>query len=150
IDGIDLTGEIAITAQRLDQGLLKLRIRATNTTAMSAASIDAALCAFHSAHISATVSAGRFVSLTDPPADLAEGVSGCKNVGVWPVLVGNPGIAQTILASPIVLPDYPAIAPESPGDLHDSSEIDEILTLRILTMTDEEKDSARKSGDRAR
>ncbi len=44
-----------------------------------------------------------------------------------------------MLSSPIILYDYPQIAPESPGDLFDATEIDEILTLRILTLTDDEK-----------
>ena len=44
-----------------------------------------------------------------------------------------------MLSSPIILYDYPEVAPESPGDLFDGTEIDEILSLRILTLTDEEK-----------
>jgi hypothetical protein len=44
-----------------------------------------------------------------------------------------------MLASPIILYDYPQVAPESPGDLFDATEIDEILTLRILALTEEEK-----------
>ena len=55
-----------------------------------------------------------------------------------------------MLASPIILYDYPEIAPESAGDLFDGTEIDEILTLRILTMTDEEKREVRERDDRAR
>ena len=50
-----------------------------------------------------------------------------------------------MLVSPIILYDYPEIAPESPGDLFDGTEIDEILTLRILTMTDQEKEEMRNS-----
>jgi hydrogenase maturation protease len=55
-----------------------------------------------------------------------------------------------MLASPIILYDYPQIAPESPGDLFDGTEIDEILALRIMTMTDSEKLEMRNSDDRAR
>ena len=55
-----------------------------------------------------------------------------------------------MLASPIILYDYPEIAPESPGDLFDSTEIDEILTLRIMTMTDQEKREMRAVDERAR
>jgi hypothetical protein len=55
-----------------------------------------------------------------------------------------------MLSSPIILYDYPQIAPESPGDLFDGTEIDEILALRILTMTEEEKDEMRSTDDRAR
>ena len=68
-----------------------------------------------------------------------------RNLGAWPVLVGEPGRRDVMLSSPIILYDYPEIAPESPGDLFDGAEIDEILTLRILTLTDEEKDEMRRS-----
>jgi len=54
------------------------------------------------------------------------------------------------LSSPIILYDYPQIAPESAGELFDSTEIDEILTLRILTLTDEEKREMRNLDDRGR
>jgi hydrogenase maturation protease len=46
--------------------------------------------------------------------------------------------------------DYPQIAPESAGDLFDGTEIDEILSLRILTLTDAEKDEMRQSDLRTR
>ena len=49
----------------------------------------------------------------------------------------------------LFLYDYPQIAPESPGDLYDATEIDEILTLRTMTLTDEEKREARATDPRA-
>ncbi len=72
----------------------------------------------------------------------------CENVGAWPVLAGDD--ATTVLASPIILYDYPQVAPESAGNLFDGAEIDEILSLRILTLTDQEKAEIRQSDDRAR
>jgi hypothetical protein len=48
-------------------------------------------------------------------------------------------VRDTLLSSPIILYDYPQVAPESPGDLFDATEIDEILSLRILAMSDTEK-----------
>ena len=91
-----------------------------------------------STHTILSVRGGRFVSLLDPPEDWRSLAAGCKNVGTWPILVGEPPDASTMLSSPIILYDYPEIAPESPGDLFDGCEIDEILTLRILTLTEEE------------
>jgi hydrogenase maturation protease len=91
-----------------------------------------------------------FVSLTDPPAALLEAAGTCHNIGCWPVLVGDPQQTDTLLASPIILPDYPQIAPESPGDLFDGCEIDEILSLRIRTLTDAEKQQAASVDDRVR
>ena len=93
---------------------------------------------------------GQFVSLLEPPDSLREVVASCENVGVWPVLVGAEGERDTMLASPIILYDYPQIAPESPGDLFDGTEIDEILALRIMTMTEDEKNEMRNTDDRAR
>ena len=55
-----------------------------------------------------------------------------------------------MLSSPIILYDYPQLAPESAGDLFDGTEIDEILSLRILTLTDDEKEQVRASDERAR
>ena len=53
-----------------------------------------------------------------------------------------------MLSAPIILSDYPQIAPESPGDLFDGTEIDEILTLRIMTLTDAEKQAMIAVDDR--
>jgi hypothetical protein len=46
--------------------------------------------------------------------------------------------------------DHAEVAPESQGDLFDATEIDEILTLRTLALTDAEKQSARATDPRAR
>ena len=111
---------------------------------------EASLHALISAHAIVGANGGEFISLTDPPEALLDVATGCCNTGVWPVLAGDNGARDCMLVSPIVLPDYPQIAPESAGDLFDSSEIDEILTLRILTMTDAEKEEMRNSDERAR
>ena len=103
-----------------------------------------------SAHVVLGVEEGEFVSLLDPPEALRPVIDECHNQGVFPVLVGEEGQRDTMLASPIILYDYPQIAPESAGDLFDGTEIDEILSLRIMTMTDEEKREMRESDERAR
>lgn len=110
----------------------------------------ASLDSFASTHLILAAEAGRFVSLTDPPEALAAIAAQCQNIGCWPVLVGRPGERDTMLASPIILADYPEVAAESPGDLFDSTEIDEILSLRIMTLTDEEKRQAASTDDRVR
>jgi hypothetical protein len=95
---------------------------------------------------------GEFLSLLDPPAEYQEAAAACRNIGVWPVLVGDEAKHErtTMLASPIILYDYPKIAPQSAGDLCDGGEIDEILTLRIKTLTDDEKGEMREVDDFAR
>jgi hypothetical protein len=98
-------------------------------------------------HTLIAVEDGTFLSPLDPPADAAEALAACRNEGTWPVLIDD---ADTVvLSSPIILYDHPAVAPESPGDLFDSTEIDEILALRVLTLTDDEKAEARGTDARA-
>ncbi|HEY5847290.1 MAG TPA: hypothetical protein VIT42_10940 [Microlunatus sp.] len=90
-----------------------------------------------------------FVSVIDPPADAAEAAGLCQQLRCWPVLAGEPGDTSTVLGSPIILYDYPEIAAESAGDLFDGTEIDEILTLRVMTMTEQEKAEARATDPKA-
>jgi hypothetical protein len=111
-----------------------------------AQALPAALVA---AHMIITISGGAFVSMTDPPEWAAPAVSECENAGCWPVLAGPAGTRNVLLASPIILPDHPEVASESPGELYDGTEIDEILTLRTLALTDDEKDAARATDPRA-
>ena len=103
-----------------------------------------------STHTILGVDNGAFVSLMDPPSELRDAASGCRNMGTWPVLAGPETQRQMMLSSPIILYDYPKIAPESPGNLFDSTEIDEILSLRILALTDEEKREMAGASEQAR
>src|SRR4029079_18284477 len=94
-------------------------------------------------HVIGEVLGGEFVSLLEPPDSAAAAVSRCVQHRCFPVLAGRPGERDLILISPIILYDHPEIAEQSEGALYDSTEIDEILTLRVMTMTDEEKAQAR-------
>jgi hypothetical protein len=93
---------------------------------------------------------GEFVSLLDTPEQYREEAAQCKNLGTWPVIAGERGTRDTLLSSPIILYDYPQIAPESGGDYFDGTEMDEMLALRVLTLTDEEKREVRAGDERAR
>ena len=139
----NIDGAVEIHAELVAQNLYQITVILSNNTPLPNAdtiSRDAAtLQALVSCHLILSVTDGQFVSSIDPPAALARQVAECENHGVWPVLVGKEGSFDTMLAAPIILYDYPQVAPESPGDLFDGTEIDEILTLRILTMTDQEK-----------
>ncbi|MGA9509508.1 MAG: hypothetical protein WBV55_12900 [Candidatus Sulfotelmatobacter sp.] len=148
-------GAVLVGATRLTPDLFKLQIQVKNLTPLECdpdqSSRDSALMqSLVSAHTLLGVVNGQFVSLLEPPDDLKNLATSCENLGAWPVLVGAEGERDTMLASPIILYDYPQIAPESPGDLFDGTEIDEILALRIMTMTDDEKREMRETDDRAR
>ncbi|HEY5315949.1 MAG TPA: hypothetical protein VIK18_25690 [Pirellulales bacterium] len=149
-----LAGCVRASAERLADGLYRVAVRVENDSPCPAAeSLPrelAQLRSLVSAHAVLHTAGGRFISLIDPLAEYQATASACRNQGVWPVLVGDPGQADTMLAAPIILYDYPQIAPESPGDLYDGTEIDEILSLRIMTLSEEEKQLARSVDERAR
>jgi hypothetical protein len=154
-----IAGRAVVAADQADGagGLVKLRIRVENITDSAAdapgqaGGRDALLR--HSmlgCHTLLAIGDGAFVSLIDPPAAALDAVGTCSNHRTWPVLVGEEGSRDLMLSSPIILYDYPAIAPESGENLFDSTEIDEILTLRIMTLGDDEKRAARATDPRAR
>ena len=149
-----ISGTIHLSAEQVKPGLFKLTVQIENDTpmkiAMSVTREEALAQSLVSAHTILELRGGEFVSLVDPPPAHQDFAKACKNVGTWPVLVGEEGKRDTMLSSPIILYDYPQISPESPGDLFDGAEIDEILSLRIMTMTEEEKAEMRQSDERAR
>jgi hydrogenase maturation protease len=149
-----IDGAVEVTAARAGEGLFRVTLRVLNRTVLPDGAAgdrdDALLQALVSTHAILGVRGGEFVSLLDPPEPWREAAAACRNVGTWPVLVGAEGDRDTLLSSPIILYDYPQVAPESPGDLFDGAEIDEILTLRILTLTDAEKQAMAAVDERAR
>jgi hypothetical protein len=149
-----IAGSVEISAERVEEGLYKVTVKVFNHTPFEQANPksrdEALLHALVSTHAILGICGGEFVSSIDPPDAWRELAAGCRNIGAWPVLVGEPGERHTMLSAPIILYDYPQIAPESPGDLFDSTEIDEILTLRILTLTDDEKRAMASVDERAR
>jgi hydrogenase maturation protease len=149
----EVFGAISVESQRIGDGLVKLLIDIANTTPLppEASNRDAALLrSLLSAHTIVSLTDAQFVSLLDPPPHLLDAASSCKNVGNFPVLVGTPPERDILLCSPIVLYDYPQIAPESASDFYDATEMDEMLTLRVMTLTDDEKDEMRRSDNRVR
>ncbi len=146
-----LRGTVEVGAEPLREGLFRVTVRITNTTAWGGEDRECTLRqTFVSTHTALEVEGGEFVSLIDPPEELREIAQGCENIKTWPVLVGEEGERSMILSSPIILYDYPQIAPESPGDLFDGTEIDQLLVFNVLTLTDEEKEEMRASDPRAR
>lgn len=157
---------LEIAQEPVAERLFRLTVRIMNVTPFDAASLNGSggddekarnearaemmLRALISTHTILSVQDGEFISLLDPPGEWREAAGACRNIGTYPVLVGEEGVRDCLLSSPIILYDYPQIAPESAGELFDGTEIDEILTLRILTLTDEEKREMGESDERAR
>jgi hypothetical protein len=145
-----IAGAIELDAEPVDGGAHRLTVAIHNLTPEPAAGRALELQTMASCHTLFAIEGGDFVSLFDPPEALRSAAEACSNVGTWPVLVGPAGRRDAMLSSPIILYDHPEIAPESPGDLFDGTEIDEILSLRILTLTDDEKAAARAADPRVR
>lgn len=151
-----IEGELFVATCPLGNGIFKITTRVTNHSALPAEELNdenaRLLRLFASTHVILCVREAEFVSQSDPPAELKAASASCVNSGVWPVLVGDEsaGERDMMLSSPIILYDYPKIAPESAGPLFDGTEIDEILTLRILTMTEDEKCEMRRVDEQAR
>jgi len=149
-----LAGALVVRAERTagPYGAIRLRVRVENRTQprIPLRSRDDGLkYSLIAAHLLIGAAGGSFVSLTDPPEWAAGEVAACVNTGTWPVLAGPPECRDLMLSSPVILYDHPEVAPESAGDLFDATEIDEILTLRTLALTDEERQEARATDPRA-
>jgi hypothetical protein len=147
-------GTVRLSAERLEgpYGLVRLRLVVENASAWHDPRADRAVALRHSlvaAHSLLGVDQGVFLSLLDPPEWAKPAAETCQNLRTWPVLIGDEGRRDAMLSSPIILYDHPTIAPESPGDLFDSTEIDEILTLRTMALTEDEKREARATDERA-
>ncbi|MFC8842264.1 hypothetical protein ACFT8Q_19485 [Streptomyces griseoincarnatus] len=161
----ELRASTTVAAERLSPALCRLRVRTSNTGSVPDPRTprdEALRSALIATHCLVGGEGVEFVSLIDPPTDLAVHVGRCRNEFTFPVLGGGSptasarlrgpqggGTGHVVLSSPIILPDHPQVAPESPGDLHDAAEIDEILTLRTMLLTDEEKREARATDLRA-
>ncbi len=149
-----LHGMIRLHAERVagPYQALRLRVRVENTTVPPTelrTRDDGLRLALIAVHSLIAVPGGTFLSMTDPPEWAAADVGACQNVGTWPVLAGPDECSDLMLSSPVILYDHPEVAAESAGDLFDATEIDEILTLRTLTLTDAEKRQARATDSRA-
>ncbi|CAN5731502.1 hypothetical protein BH24ACT2_BH24ACT2_07180 [soil metagenome] len=149
-----VVGTVTVTVDAVAERprLRKVRVEVANTTdwcrpeSRRDESMPYALVAVHT--LLAASGAG-FVSMVDPTEVAREAVARCDNVGTFPVLAGAGGGRDVVLSSPIILYDHPEIAPESDVEFCDSTEIDEILALRVLTLTEEEKREARSTDARA-
>jgi hydrogenase maturation protease len=146
-----ICGELMISWRRLETSLCKLHVSVENHSACTSTERSETLLeTLAAAHVLLGVDNGCFISQLEPEPRCAEAALGCVSSGVFPVLIGAKARADRMLISPIILYDYPEVAAQSPGDLFDATEIDEILSLRIATLTDDEKREVRGIDPRVR
>jgi hypothetical protein len=139
-----LQGCVELSVACAAPAIFRVRLRIENDTPDAEADrIRLGAHTMLSPHAVLGVCGGRFLSVIDPPGDVRHLAEACRNRGAWPVLIGDRARQDMVLAAPIILYDFPEIAQESPGNLFDGTEIDELLTLRILTLTESEKQAMR-------
>ena len=138
------------TETTVDDGFIRLSVSVRNEHPETAEDKDSAIrTSLIGAHLLLQAHDADFVSLLEPPAAASHAAARCHQQRCWPVLAGPQGGTDVVLGAPIILYDYPEVAEQSPGALFDSTEIDEILTLRVMTMTEDEKAEARATDPRA-
>ncbi len=161
-----VTGELRVDVEPVGDDLWKTRTTVSNDTAWSlrrASRDDVLRRSVVGVHVLLHAGDGAFASVIDPP-DWADAVD-LRQRGLHPVLIGDGGLAEpgsttpaqdepqrtasVVLAAPIILYDHPQIAPESPGPSFDASEVDELLALAVMGLTDDEKRRARATDPRA-
>lgn len=144
----EVRGVLEVTGEP-DGELRRASVRLNNVGEPARDKGDAVARSMIGAHLIAEAVGGRFVSLLEPPPAACEAVARCRQYRCFPVLAGPPGSDDMLLISPIILYDHPEVAEQSSTALYDCTEIDEILTLRVMTMTDAEKAQARATDPRA-
>ena len=140
---------VLTVASEADGDLCRVSVRVSNVGDGAVDKNDSIARSMIGTHLIAELEGGQFVSLLEPPPAAADAVSRCSQHRCFPVLAGPPGTRDLLLISPIILYDHPEVAEQSDTALYDCTEIDEILTLRVMTMTDEEKAQARATDPRA-
>ncbi|MEU6218874.1 hypothetical protein ABZ845_15325 [Streptomyces sp. NPDC047022] len=125
----EISGVLRLSARRLEgpYRLLRLTAVAENTTAWTpgegqASDRDAALVrSLVATHLLMGLSAGSFLSMAEPPEWAREAVAACRNLHTWPVLAGEPGRAEVMLSSPVILDDHPALGADGPRAAHETA-----------------------------
>jgi hypothetical protein len=142
-----LDGELEVAVDRMAE-FHRLTVTVRNTGARAADRDDAAGRSFLGAHVVAEITGAQFLSLLEPPQAAAAATERCAQHRCFPVLAGPAGDHSVLLISPIILYDHPEVAEQSEIPLFDCTEIDEILALRVMTLTDAEKQQARATDPR--
>lgn len=144
-----LQGALVLERCALGEGYERVRVCVQNCTVLPAAGPVGREAererSLHGVHLLLHVDgAAHFISLTEPPLEAEPYAALCEGQGLWCAVMGSDRARpDTALAAPLILPDFAQVAPESCTDLGDSTEIDEILALRIRTLSEAEQREAR-------
>jgi hypothetical protein len=116
-------GVVDIHTEQVAAEVYKVTVRISNRTPVEGSNVDdptdVLLRTFVSTHTILEVWNGEFLSSLDPPSAFSAAAAGCQNIGTRPVLIGDATKAEadTMLSSPIILCDYPAVVSEDPNPM---------------------------------
>jgi hypothetical protein len=148
-----LEGQVKVSALEIDENLFKLKLILQNCSELSdnenLLPEGILPVSFLSAHTILQVKNGKFISLLETPEEFEVHRKDTQNIGVFPVLVGDEKSQTWLLSSPIILYDFPEVSENSFANFFDGTEIDELMVLSILALTDEEKEEIRKTDGKA-
>ncbi len=139
-----LTGRVSLEVEELPASLLRVTATVENTTVVpeGLTRTESLIHSLLSTHLVARVTNGRFASPSAPSEHTATAVMTCYAVNTFPVLAADDD--SVMLGAAIILPDHPQIAPESKGNLFDSTEIEEALRLHLLALSDGEREELKE------
>jgi len=151
-----IEGMVELTAEPAGASAYKVTVRVVNRSSVPSAfpgnQDEIMMRTICSTHAILQARDAEFVSLIDPAEAHAKAAASCHNIGTWPILIGDEEKQErdAMLSSPVILYDYPTIAPEDAEETLEDGEIEEMLALENVTVTDEEKREVRHPGKRVR
>lgn len=136
-----VSGMVEIKTTPVKSDLIRVTVRLLNDTPIDLANQrdyeSVAMQTFVSTHTILHAKGADFVSSMNTPAEYASTISACKNIGTWPVLIGDESRQEhdTMLSAPACLPDYPKVASRE-LELPDlEGEIDELAMFSSITLS---------------
>ncbi len=86
-------GIVELSGESVDDNVFRVTVRIVNRTPVPTEDLDDAteivMRTFASTHTILHTPDAQFISLIDPPAAYAAAAAACRNLGAWPVLVGD-------------------------------------------------------------
>ena len=140
-----IAGLLELEAEKVEEFLFKITARIVNRSPVPAACMkdpaEITMRTFASTHTILHTDNGKFISMIDPPLVWTAQAAACRNIGTWPVLVGDGARRErdAIVSSAAILYDYPTIQAEGAEKVVATVEADGVMTRRIMRVTDGER-----------
>lgn len=148
-----IDGKIELIAKKLGENLFKLSFKLQNLTEKESfknfSREEILSFSFVSTHTIFEIENGEFISAIEPLETFQKYSQTLENINCFPVLVGERK-RNCVLSAPIILYDFPEASENSFDNFFDGLEIDELMIMNILALTDKEKEEIKKTDERTR